>query len=522
MKKSILFTLFLALSLSNFAQWANVLNPYSSSAFAASVAVDQQGYIYSAGYAFKNSTEKDNYFLVKYTSLGDTLWTRKYNRSNQLDQIVKIIVDADNNVIVTGTSNSSTNGDDIVTLKYNPNGDVLNTYIFDGTNHLADKALDVFKDTDGNYYIAGTTRLTAQNGYALIKTNSALQRKWARTFTAHYGAVPRNTDYNSAEQKIAITGNLTDWDNRFLIGTIVYDSAGTKLWDHYYRKIDDRSAVGFDVAFGTDQSVYVCGYEANAVSNKWDAILVKYNSTGDTLWTRKFYANNKMLAVFKSIIVDQSGNVFTTGMWENTVITAKYNSNGDQLWLNEHAGKESFSTSDTRESIKMDNSGNILVMARNFHAAGGGVMLIKYSSAGNHLWTKYYNGSASQMDEPIAFGIDATNSVYIAANSRNSNFYMELATIKFTPNSPTSINSNEFYNYLQVYPNPSCGSVNFIPFKSKSLSLKVFSNIGQLVHSERVVEGQGNINLNHLPNGIYSMVFSNLHQRFYSKIVIQK
>ncbi len=522
MKKSMILCILITLTLSNFAQWANVLNPYGSSAYAASVAVDQQGYIYSAGYAFKNSTEKDNYFLIKYTSSGDTLWTRKYNRSNQLDQIVKIIIDADNNVLVTGTSNSSTNGDDIVTLKYNSDGEVLNTYIFDGTNHLADKALDITADSDGNYYIAGTTRLTSQNGYALIKTNSSLQRKWAKTFTAHYGAVPRNLDYNSTDQKIVLTGNLTDWENRYLIGTIVYDSAGTKLWDHYYRKIDNRSAVGFDVAFGSEQSVYVCGYEANAVSNKWDAILIKYSNNGDTLWTRKVFANDRMLAVFKSIIVDQSGNVFATGMWENTVITAKYNSNGEQLWLREHAGKESFSTADTRESIKIDNGGNLLVIARNFHAAGGGAMLIKYSSAGNHLWTKYYNGSASQMDEPIAFDIDDSNNIYIAANSRNSNFYMELATIKFTPNTPSSINSNEFSDYLLVYPNPSSGSINFSPFNSKNLTLRVFSNIGQLVHSEIVVGGQGNINLNHLPNGIYLMVFSNSHQSFYSKIIIQQ
>jgi hypothetical protein len=522
MKRSILFSLFLALTFSNFAQWANVLNPYSSSAFAASIAVDQQGYIYSAGYAFKNSTEKDNYLLVKFTSSGDTLWTRKYNRSNQLDQIVKIIIDAENNVLVTGTSNSSANGDDIVTLKYNSDGDELNTYIFDGTNHLADKATDVFTDTDGNYYITGTTRLTAQNGYALIKTNSALQRKWAKIFTAHYGAVPRNSDYNSTEQKIALTGNLTDWENRYLIGTIVYDSAGTKLWDHYYRKIDNRSAVGFDIAFGNDQSVYVCGYEANAVSNKWDAILIKYNSTGDTLWTRKVFANDKLLAVFKSIIVDQSGNVFATGMWENTVITAKYNSNGEQLWIREHAGKDSFSTSDTRESIKMDNGGNLLVMARNFHTAGGGVMLIKYSSEGNHLWTKYYNGSSSQMDEPIAFDIDDANNIYIAANSRNSNFYMELATIKFSPNTLTNINSNEFSRYLQVFPNPSRGIINFLPFENKNLSLKVFSSLGQLVHHEKIVEGQGNITLDHLPNGIYFLDFTGLHENFFTKITIQK
>src|SRR5674476_63936 len=125
-----------AFSPNAFSQWSSVLNPTSSSTKAVAVAVDQVGNIYVGGSAFANSTEKENYYLVKYNPQGDTLWTRTYNRANGSDQIAKIVIDGDNNVIVTGTSYSTSNAEDIVTLKYDPSGNILNSYIYDGVNHL--------------------------------------------------------------------------------------------------------------------------------------------------------------------------------------------------------------------------------------------------------------------------------------------------------------------------------------------------------------------------------------------------
>lgn len=515
--------LFLFSYLNALSQWTSVINPTSTSIYGSSITVDKDGYIYSAGSAFQNATEKDNYYLVKYNSNGDTLWTRSYNRSNESDQSVKLLIDDENNILITGTSYSSTNAEDIVTLKYNPAGDLLNTNIYDGTNHLKDKAVDIINDTDGNYYICGMSQLTSQRAFTLIKTNANLGKEWSKIFTSYYGADPSNMSYNATNQKIAITGHLTDWENLYLIGTVVYDTSGVKIWENYYRTIDNRSAVGFDIALNNDETVYVCGYESNATSNIWDAILLKYDTSGDTLWTRNVFANESLFAVFKSIKTDNAENIYVTGVKGNLIITAKYNKDGDLLWLNEHAGKGDYSANDTRESIKIDNNGDILVLARDYATAGGGAMMLKYTPEGEPVWTKHYNGSASQLDEPISFDIDESNNAYILINSRNSDYYFDMATVQFTSTeTETSIANISKTNDVLIYPNPSSGTINFLNKTDNFSSLKIFSVNGTLVFQKNLQEDDNNINVEHLSNGIYFIELKCNNTNQISKLIIQK
>lgn len=522
MKKYLLTSvLSLFITLNSFSQWSSTLNLTSSNTKGVFIAVDQQGNTYSAGNAFKNATEKDNYFLAKYTSDGDTLWTRAYNRSNENDRVAKIIIDKDNYVIVTGTSYSSANTEDIVTLKYNSAGDLLKTNIFDGTNHKADKAVEVAADNDGNYYICGSSMLVAQNGYALIKTNNNLERNWAKTFTAYYGANPKSLSFNQTNQKIAMTGYLTDLGNDYFIGTIVYDSSGTVIWDDFFQQVEGFNAVGFDVHLNDDETVYVCGYETNSTSNKWEALLMKYNASGDTIWTKKVSPGVSANSLFKSIITDNTGNILVTGMKGDSVITAKYSSTGELVWLKEHAGKNSFSTEDTRETIKIDQNGDILVAARSYVSAGGGAMVIKYSATGNHLWTKYYNGSASGMDEPLTFDIDNSNNAYVIINSRNSNSYIDMATVQFTSAAiPTSANDLSVNKQISIYPNPSQGIFYINEAINGIASYNVFSSDGRLVYS--IQTDKNTLNLEHLPNGVYFLELKSKNFSKYSKLIIQK
>ncbi|MDO9152278.1 MAG: hypothetical protein Q7U47_00950 [Paludibacter sp.] len=139
--------------------------------------------------------------------------------------------------MVTGTSFSATNAEDIITLKDSPTGSILNFYAFDVANRLADKAVDLTADKDGNYYICGTTRLTAFNGYALIKTSNQLVRKWARVESPEYGSASTKVSFNPVCQQIEVAGYHTDWYNKYLIGTVVYDSAGIKKWRRSYRTV---------------------------------------------------------------------------------------------------------------------------------------------------------------------------------------------------------------------------------------------------------------------------------------------
>lgn len=512
---------FLFISINIFAQWTSVLNPYPSNTKGASVAVDRNGFIFAGGSTHVNSTLKENYYLVKYTSTGDTLWTRTYDQASGSDQIVKVLVDKNNDVIVMGSSASAGNSDDIVIQKYNQAGTIINSYSYDGINHKSDKAVDIIADEkDGNFYICGKSLLAAYNGYAVIKTSNQLVRKWAKIESPQYGSVPMKISFNSDCQRVVVTGYHTDWYNKYSIGTIVYDSAGVKIWDKVYQKVADKSAVGFDVKIMSLGDVYVCGYETNASTNKWEAILIKYNNVGDTLWTRKILAGEEMLSIFHSLTYDNNGNVYVTGWRGNNIITAKYNQSGSLLWFKEQAGRYSNSTVDTFEEIKLDDNGNVVVLARGYSENGMVMVLLKYSPSGELLWIKNSKGSPSNVEDPATLAIDNANNIYVVGCSRNRNYFWDMVTAKFTPNS-TGLPENDFNQLFKFFPNPTKGIISFEQ-SDFNRSIEIISTSGSIVLKKNLAASETSVLVENLPNGIYFIRVNSNQKTNIAKLIIQK
>ncbi len=515
----ILVIIFLA-TFNSFAQWQAVQNPTSSNTYGLDIVVDNVGNIYSAGFCFVNSTEKENYFIAKYNPNGDTIWTLIYDRANGSDKISAIIADAENNIIVVGTSYTSVNGEDILAHKYSPDGVLLNTYIFDGTSHLDDKAIDILEDSDGNYYICGISRLTSQRAIVLIKTNSNLERIWTKISTAYYGADSKAMSYNETNQTIAIAGFNTDWENDYLINTVVYDSAGTKLWDKYFQNNADKNAVGFDVLLADDSSVFTCGYESDVNTNVWEALLIKYNTVGDTVWTRKIESED-VISIFKSMAFDNSGNIVITGISGQNAITSKYSQDGQLLWTKSLASISSFSTFDTRNSILNNANDDVFVLARGSVASGNGVMLSKYSSDGDLDWTVLKNYSQNSNDEPLTFDIDNSGNSYVISNARNASYYYDMVTTKISANNnAVTIFSKE--NNLEVYPNPCEFSFSINVNTEKNSKLEIFNTFGGLEKSVYLNSDNQKINVETLANGVYFVVVTNDEGSTYSKISIIK
>ncbi|MDD2387093.1 MAG: T9SS type A sorting domain-containing protein [Bacteroidales bacterium] len=503
------------------AQWTSVINPSAYSTYGASIVMDNQGNIYSLGNVFVNTTEKENIIVVKYNNSGDTLWTRTYDNAGNSDKATKAAVDSENNLIIAGTTSTSANGDDVLCLKYSPNGELLNTFTFDGTAHLDDRAVDIVIDENNNYYIGGISTSTSQRNFILIKTNAELEKTWHKTHTLYYGADLRKIHYNQTNQQIAITGNYTDWEHYFLTALVVYNNEGTKIIDEYYRTLEERSSVGFDAIITNDLSVYVCGYEANEETNVNDALLMKYNQNGDVLWTKKVYSES-IGAAFKSMIIDNAANVFITGKDGANAITAKYDTDGNQIWIESHTSKSSFSTNDTYESIKQSNDGSIFVTASNMPANGGGAMIIKYNESGQHQWTQYYNGSVTGLDEPVSFCLDENGNQFLLVNSRNSTNYINMVTVMFLNQSSQSSQISTKENNFCVYPNPANNYCYFNNIFSEDINLKIYSSEGKLIRQSVIKSDVEQFSLEGIPNGIYFIQFESGKQSYSTKLSVQK
>jgi len=229
------------------------------------------------------------------------------------------------------------------------------------------------------------------------------------------------------------------------IATIKYNSAGTMLWTKLYVGTGYGEDHGYAIAVDASGNVYVTGRTwVNSGSNN-DIITIKYNSSGDSLWVKKYNGSGSNHDEAKSIAVDASGNVYVTGTSYGTLsthglfqdyITIKYNSSGVQLWAAAYNGPGT--DNDYAQSIAVDGTGNVFITG----VSGGGstgtgstyddYATIKYNSSGIMQWVARYTGAGlTGNDAAYQLKLDVLGNVYITGKSTGTTSGYDFATIKY-------------------------------------------------------------------------------------------
>jgi hypothetical protein len=149
---------------------------------ASSVAVDGSGNVYVTGYS-TTAAQGTNYVTIKYNSSGTLQWKKTYNGAgSSSDSATSLVINASNDVIVTGSSINNVGNKDFYTIKYKSDSTILWEIGFDGLADLDDVATDIAVDNLGDIIVAGQSRLTDTTfEYATIK------------YTEKYILVPADT-----------------------------------------------------------------------------------------------------------------------------------------------------------------------------------------------------------------------------------------------------------------------------------------------------------------------------------------
>jgi uncharacterized delta-60 repeat protein len=131
------------------------------------------GYII-AGFADSyDPVSNDDVYLVKMTSSGDTVWTRRYGDTAHTEYGLSIRQTSDGGYIVVGSRWSlSTNESQVYHMKTNSSGDTLWTRTYGGPKEQ--EGTSVRQTSDGGYIIAGYTSSFGGGNYDmyLIKTRA--------------------------------------------------------------------------------------------------------------------------------------------------------------------------------------------------------------------------------------------------------------------------------------------------------------------------------------------------------------
>jgi len=420
------------------AQWIHRYPGYGPSG-AYDIAVDNAGNVYVAGWGAYPSRSAD-FLIIKYNDAGDTLWVRYYDGgANFYDYATALAVDDSGNVYVTGRSIASGSDYDIATMKYNSAGVEQWVTRYNGPANSDDEGNDIVLDDAGNVYVTGVASATPGAHYITIKHESTGDTAW----TALYGGPDgmgcvANALALDASGNVYVTGNGFSLSTADDFATVKYNSQGDEEWVATYNGLTtyaDDTAYDIEVVSGY---IYVTGASDNASFNP-DCFTIKYNSAGDTLWTARYDGPGNAYDRGYALDVDDSGNVFVTGVSFDTYtqsdyMTIKYNSSGLMDWEARYNGPDS--AGDQASAIVRDSQGNIYVTGRSYaygtYTPEYDYLTVKYNSSGVEQWNARYDGTGHTQDYAHAIAVDNAGYVYITGESIGNTSYEDVVTIKYT------------------------------------------------------------------------------------------
>jgi hypothetical protein len=210
-----------------------------------------------------------------------------------------------------------------------------------------------------------------------------------------------------------------------LLAPAVVNAQVTESWAAYYQGpgmgVDKPSSVVIDPS----GNVIVTGYSMSGGYATEDFTTIKYTPPGDTLWLRRLDGTGSGTDDAHGVAVDAGGNIYVTGAsWSSgsayDYLTVKYDPSGDTLWTRRYNGPHN--GGDIARAIVVDEPGNVYVTGESEGSIGThGIFedfaTVKYSTEGDLLWVARYNGPAGDFDGAVDIVVDKSGFVYVTGTS---------------------------------------------------------------------------------------------------------
>jgi len=362
--------------------WARAIDTNNNELSSNAISLDAVNNVYITGYfsatitfgqgtasqTSLNSNGGRDVFFAKYSADGDFLWAKTFGGNvDDAPGGQGIIIDDNQNIYLTGAINDvvvfgagepnettiTANNLDIFLAKYDQNANLIWVKHAGGPDNDGAKDLDL--DSSGNIYITGNffgsasfaqslpgqVNLTGLNEAAFIaKYDSNGQLIWAQSPYLQVGTNIGNAIKVLSDDRIVFTGGfyalavLTDCVNVTATSEdmilIQFDADGNYIWNTVINSgMDDR---GVGLAVDASNHIFVTGYfgadvilndgqcrEVSLANNgSGDLFIVTYDINGQLLTATSAGSSNWDQA--SGIAVNDSGDIYITGFYENNII----------------------------------------------------------------------------------------------------------------------------------------------------------------------------------------------------------
>jgi hypothetical protein len=279
-------------------------------------------------------------------------------------------------------------------------------------------------DCAGNVYVMGSAG--SESGYTtwtgkIVKYSASGEEIWEQHFsniTNGYGYEGFSSMAVDCAGNVAATGYFMSNGTAYDMTTVKYDPTGDLQWVRTANGSAIGNGAGAAVAFDPSGNILAAGRSAVAISEggwRQKGTLIKYDSTGNQLWSQYLNEFNEVTSEIRGLAVDSLGNALVSG-YEirngGVRITAKYDTEGIQLWSHE----TSISSQASSNLIAVDHANNVYVTFEDLISFGlQGYTTIKYSPDGNELWVSHHSPLRpdSYRATPKALVADTSGSVYV-------------------------------------------------------------------------------------------------------------
>lgn len=454
MKTLTIFLLFSSLLFSQVTPKEEWLKHYNTSApgsldIAVDLKTDASGNVFVAGQVLNSSMQTD-ILLLKYSPAGTLLWQKYYDGGKGDDDINALAVDNEGNVYFTGETEIGNDMTDMLTVKYDPSGNLVWAVKYSGSSVGNDAGNAITVNSSGDVFVSGMSMSSLfSTDFITVRYDKSGTLKWASRYTGTNMSIGQAMDialdnlgniYAAGSFGSAFHGGLD-----YL--TVKYNSEGAQLWASRYNGPANSDDIANSIAVDQNGNVFVTGL-SNGSNTSTDILTLKYDNTGKEVWNNSYNGTLNREDQGRKILLTPQGDLAVIGTVNSSsavssrdLVTILYNSQGSQQWAVVYNGPAN--DFDEATGAAVDNAGNIYVCGQSTgNNTGGDYLLLKYNMNGQKVWEVRYNSGNDASDQATAISVLNDGTIYLTGNSGSTKDNSTITTIKYSQQSqqnPTAV-----------------------------------------------------------------------------------
>jgi hypothetical protein len=448
-------------------------------------------------------------YVFKTDANGDTVWTKNYTCAVGALVGNSIRQTTDSGYVIAGEWYEPTGFEQILIIKTNSAGNISWSKTF-GSSYY-DVATNVEQTTDGGYVFAGYSTDSLQDAnMTVVKLDSTGNVQWGKTYgDAEWNAARHIEQTPDGGYIIAgYSQNMTTYIT--YVSLMKISSTGTLTWVKKYGNV--LTSYPYYVRPTNDGGYILIGFTNSFSGSR--TFLIKTDNSGVIQWMKIYTAVDGWM-------VDQllNGDYVFTGFAYPNAVLVKTNSVGDTLWAKSY--DTPLSILNLAFSLKPTTDGGFVFCGEiDFLADTGSIYLVKTDSSGSGVCfnniQNFTNSSANFSIYNPAFSsstLDTSDIISLQEICSGIN------VLDLCPNEINEGNQGE--NIFSLYPNPSNG-IFILNSKITNGEIFIYNTLGEKIYQSKIISSDTKINLADKPKGIYFVNVKTETKSFTQKIIIEK